>query len=173
MIPVRNTCLLTALVFVLITTGATATALAQAQRAIDRKVSETKQPVAQYDIGHIVKRLAAVEAQAAELKKQNAALANQIAEMKLKASLPKGLSSLPGTSVPERLKKLEDTLRSHTHYMPTIGIMALNALPGMQDIAGKSGVGHVIEQWKGIKMHVSFGNGAGLDRTGLPILPSQ
>jgi len=173
MIPVRNTCLLIAVVFVLTMTGASATALAQAQRATDRKVSETKAPLAQYDIGHIVKRLVAVEAQVGELKKQNAALANEIAAMKMKAALPKELPSLPGTSVPDRLKKLEDTLRNHTHYMPNIGIMALNALPGMQDIAGKAGVGHVIEQWKGIKMHVSFGNGGGLDRTGLPILPSQ
>ncbi len=172
MIPVRNSCLLTALVFVLMT-GASATALAQVQRATDRKVSETKQPVAQYDIGHIVKRLAAVEAQAAELKKQNAALANEIAVLKLKAAAPKGVPSLPGTSVPERLKKLEDALRTHTHHMPNIGIMALNALPGMQDIAGKAGVGHVIEQWKGIKMHVSFGNGGDLGRTGLPVMPNQ
>ena len=170
MIPVRNKSFLNGLVLMLTITGASATALAQAQRAPDRKVSETKQPLAQYDIGHIVKRLAAVEAQVGDLKKQNAVLANQIAEMKLKASLPKGL---PGTSVTERLKKLEDTLRNHTHYMPNIGVMALNALPGMQDIAGKAGVGHVIEQWKGIKMHVSFGNGGGLDRTGLPILPGQ
>jgi hypothetical protein len=57
--------------------------------------------------------------------------------------------------------------------MPNIGIMALNALPGMQDIAGKAGVGHVIEQWKGIKMHVSFGNGSNLGRTGLPVMQNQ
>ena len=171
MTTVRNTCFLNALVLVLTITGASATALAQAQTAPDRKVSETKMPLAQYDIGHIVKRLAGVEAQVAELKKQNAALASEIAAMKMKAALPKGLSSMPGTSVPERLKKLEDTLRSHTHYMPNIGIMALNALPGMQDIAGKAGVGHVIEQWKGIKVHVSFGNGGDLGKTGLPIIP--
>jgi hypothetical protein len=172
MIPIRNSFVLNALVLMLAITGASATALAQAQRATDRKVSETKPPVAQYDIGHIVKRLAGVEAQVAELKKQNAALANEIAAMKLKAAAPKGVPSLPGTSVPERLKKLEDTLRSHTHYMPNIGVTALSALPGMQDIAGKAGVGHVIEQWKGIKMHVSFGNGGDLGRTG-PVVPSQ
>jgi hypothetical protein len=113
MIPVRNSCLSTALVFVLMT-GASATALAQVQR-----VSETKQPVAQYDISHVVKRLAAVEAQAAELKKQNAALANEIAAMKLKAAAPKGVPSLPGTSVPERLKKLEDALRNTLTTCPT------------------------------------------------------
>jgi hypothetical protein len=146
---------------------------AQAQQATDRKPGEAKPLVARYDIGHIVKRLAALEAQVAELKKKNAALESQIAAMKLKDSLPAGGMHVPGTSVQDRLKSLEIALRNHTHYMPNIGVMALNALPGMQDIANKSGVGHVIEQWKGIKMHVSFGSGGGLDRTGLPILPGQ
>ena len=173
MISKRNSWVRKAMVVVFTIAGLSATALAQLnpQQGTDRQVRETKLPVAQYDIGHIVKRLAGVESQVAELKKQNAALAHQIAEMKLKASLPKGLTSLPGTSVPERLKKLEDTVRNHTHYMPNIGIVALNALPGMQDIAGKAGVGHVIEQWKGIKVHVSFGNGGDLGRTGLPVVP--
>ena len=191
----RNTCFLNALAFVLIMVGGGATALAQqtpsgvrpapppkpgaqAMRVEDRKPAESKPPAAQYDIGHIVKRIPAVEAQVAELKKKNAALEAQIIQMKLIDSLaskkpPSGINTAAGDPTQDRLKKLEDTVRNHTHYMPNIGVMALNALPGMQEIANKSGVGHVLQQWKDIKMHVSFGSGGGLDRTGLPIIPGQ
>lgn len=148
---------------------------AYAQQVGDRKPVASKPPVAEYDLGIFSRKLRALEGKVAELEKKNAALETQVTAMKLKDSFaaknPGGIS--PGGTVPERLKRLEDGLRNHQHYMPNIGIMALNALPGMQEIASKSGMGHVIEQWKGIKMHLSFGAGGGLDRTGAPIPPGQ
>ena len=164
----KKLCLTIALTFASAAWGATAAHAQQAGRAADRKPAETKQPVAQYDIGLISRKLAALEAQVAELKKRNAALESQVTAMKIQNSIPK---SADGTQ--ERLKRLEQAMAGHTHQMPVIGSMALNALPGMQDIANKAGVGHVIEQWKGIKVHATFGSGGAPGRTGTPIPPGQ
>ena len=170
----RNSWVLKALAVVSIISGLSATVLAQSnpQQSTDRKPTEAKPPVAQYDMFQIVKKLTALEAQVAELKKKSANLESQIAAMKLKDSIPVAGGAKPlSPSVEERLKTVENSLRNHTHSMPNIGIMALNALPGMQEIASKSGMGHVIEQWKSIKMHVSLGNGGGPGKTGPPIIP--
>ena len=164
----KTMCLTIAQTFGFVAACATAARAQQAGRATDRKPAETKQPVAEYDIGLIARKLAALEAQVAELKKRNAALESQVVAMKMKDSIPK----MPdGTQ--DRLKRLEQAMASHTHYMPAIGVMALNALPGMQDIANKAGVGHVIEQWKGIKVHATLGGGGAPGRTGTPVPAGQ
>jgi hypothetical protein len=164
----KKMCLTIALTFASAAWGATAAHAQQAGRVTGPRPAETKPPVAQYDIGLISRKLAALEAQVAELKKRNAALESQVTAMKIKDSIPK----LPdGTQ--DRLKRLEQALAGHMHHMPAIGSMALSALPGLQEIANKAGVGHVIEQWKGIKLHATFGSGGAPGRTGTPIPPGQ
>ena len=171
--PARSWVEAAALAFLLLgalSASASAQVPAQPGRANDRKPAESKPPVAQYDIGHIVKRLAALEAQVAELKKRNDALAAELTQMRLRDSAPKGVG---GPSVQDRLNKLEQAMGSHTHYLSGTGVIALSALPGMQDIANKAGVGPAIQQWKDIKVHVTLGTGGGPTRTGTPVPPGQ
>ena len=140
---------------------------AQAVRAEDRKPAAQAPPTAQYDIGHIVKRLAALEAQVADLKKRNDALEAQVRKMegqmvamKLQNSLD-GVKTSGGDKISAELKRLDAALRSHTHSLNS-NIMALSAVPGMQDLANKAGIGHVIQQWQNVKMLWTSGNGPGL-----------
>lgn len=167
--------------FVLLALAGTASAQVSPQqgRASDRRPAESRPPAAQYDVGLIARRLAALEAQVTELKKRNDALASEIGQMKLRDALgSKNVNNgipgaSPGPSVQERLRKLEQAMVGHTHHMPVIGVIALNALPGMQDIANKAGVGHILQQWKEIKVHATFGGGGAPGRTGTPVPPGQ
>jgi hypothetical protein len=160
---------------VLLALSASAQTPAQPGRVTDRKPAESRPPVAQYDIGLISRRLVALEAQVAELTKRNEAQAAEIAKLKIPHGLTtvKGNTLSAGPSVQDRLNRLEQAMGSHTHYLSGIGVIALNALPGMQDIANKAGVGHVIQQWKDLKVHVTFGTGAGPERTGPPVTQNR
>jgi len=130
-------------------------------------ITQTPSAPADYNLGLIVKKVAALEAQVALLKKQNETLAGQFS-LQQKAndvltSENKALIAIVtahGVSLTSANKKiqgleakfdqLDSSYQSHTHYMPSIGQQALSSVPGMQDIANKSGVGYVKPQWENI-----------------------
>jgi hypothetical protein len=190
MMLIKNLGLSCALSFVIV--GAATTAIAQQNPSVFRpapppkpasgqqgpptgKLSETKPPAAHYDIGDIVKRLAALEGQVGQLKKENAALETQLKKMQVtigSINVANAASAASANKVTAELQRFDNALRSHTHAMPSIGIMALSAIPGMQDMANKAGIGAVIQQWQGMKMLWTIGNGGNLERVGPAILPA-
>ena len=128
------------------------------------KPTEARPPVAQYDIGHIVKRLVALEAQVADLKKRNAEL--EVKTTQLAAQLTKPLEQLSANllnqklaqdKVNQRLNWLDNAVRNHTHNLPNLSFTALSAIPGMQAIANSAGVGGVIQNWHAIKVYQQVG----------------
>lgn len=128
--------------------------------------TQTK-PTAQYDIGAIVKKLSALEAQVTELKKRNEALEATVKKMDVQiGSLKLQQTNVSGLTA--ELQKLNNALRNHTHSI-NVGVMALSAIPGMQDLANKAGVGYVIQQWQTMKMLWTPGGGPG--ETGTAIIP--
>ena len=132
-------------------------------------------PAAHYDIGAIIKRLSGLEAQVADLEKRNDALETQVKKMQVQiGSLNTKLAS-SGKEVGQNvdpikaeLQRLDNALRNHTHSL-NIGVMALSAIPGMQDMANKAGVGNVIQQWQTMKMLWTTGGGPG--QTGTATIP--
>ena len=138
------------------------------------KEVESKPLAAHYDMVGLFKRLDALEAQVTELKKHNAALEAKVAFMNkqlLQASSQAAGAVATLQLLKQRFESLDAALRNHTHSMSSIGVMALSAIPGMQDLANKAGVGHVIQQWQGMKMLWTPGGSAG--QTGTAILPGQ
>jgi septal ring factor EnvC (AmiA/AmiB activator) len=117
-------------------------------------------PTMEYDLGHMSKRIAALAEQIEALKKENQALSNKLAQLQQRQ---------PATAQnAAALKQLDAAFRSHTHYMPEIGQMALSAVPGMQDMANKLGLGALKAQWDTFKVLWKTGNG-GLGTVGPPI----
>src|SRR6266545_7720986 len=84
MISVKELCRRVALGLFLVTLAATVTAAqSKPSTQIGGKPTEAKPPVAQYDIGQIVKRLAALEGQVSQVKQENAGLTAQIKKMQV------------------------------------------------------------------------------------------
>jgi peptidoglycan hydrolase CwlO-like protein len=165
-------------VLVFVVMGSAATGVAQQNTSISRpapppkpasgqqggpstgKLSETKPPAAQYDIGHIVKSLAALEGQVADLKKKNAELEGKTAQLnKQLEQLSANLLSqkLAQEKANTRLNRLDNALHNHTHSLPNLSFTALSAIPGMQSIANSAGVGSVVQSWNTIKVYQQVG----------------
>lgn len=149
---------------------------------------------AEYNVGLIVKKLAALEEQVAVLQKQNAVLASEIAVLQkqnqtLTAQNKNLADQLKGvwaeqkaeiTLTNSKYQKLDLRLNeldsshhalkssfvSHKHHMPAFGQQALSSIPGMQDIANKAGVGYVKSQWENIRILFLGQYSAGIDVTG-------
>lgn len=126
-------------------------------------IKQAAPPTAEIDLARMSARLSALSEQVEELKKQNQALAAKVQQLTQAAQANAQTASA--------LKQLDAAFRSHTHYMPDIGQMALSAVPGMQDIANKAGLGAVKAQWDTIKVLWKTGNG-GLGVVGPPV-PQQ
>ena len=124
---------------------------------------QATQPTAEIDLVRMSMRLNALAEQVEELRKQNQALASKVQQLTQAAQANAQTASA--------LKQLDAAFRSHTHYMPEVGQMALSAVPGMQDIANKAGLGAVKAQWDTIKLLWKTGNG-GLGVVGPPV-PQQ
>lgn len=172
---IKNLGLSCVLSFVIV--GLASTAIAQQKASISRpapppkpasgqqgpptgKLSETKPPAAHYDIGHIVKSLAALEGQVADLKKRNAELEVKTAQLnKQLEQLNANLLSqkLAQEKANQRLNWVDNALRNHTHNLPNLSFTALSAIPGMQPIAKSAGVGAVIQDWHAIKIYQQIG----------------
>lgn len=156
--------------------------------------TQTSPGQAEYNIGLLVKKIAALEAQVAVLQKQNAGLASEIsvlqkqsdaltAQNKTFAGQLKGVHAEQVAEISKanlKLQKFESRLneldasqsalnssyQSHKHYMPAFGQQALSSIPGMQDIANKSGVGYVKPQWENMRILFLNQYSAGIDVTG-------
>jgi hypothetical protein len=166
----------------LLVASCAATAAAQTKPASQSGTtpSAAKAPTAQYDLGLMVKHLSQLDAQVAELKKRNEALEAvvkkmqvQIGSLDLQKTTSGNLKTGGVDKVTAELQRLDNALRNHTHSMPSVGIMALSAIPGMQELANKAGIGHVIQQWQSMKMLWTTGSGGNLERTGPARLPQQ
>lgn len=166
-------------VAVLLITGACAAeALAQTTPAPRQagptggRPTESKMPAAQYDIGAIVKTLRALETKVADLKKRNDALEALVKQMQSQVgSMNNKLSTSVNQAVDPikaDLQRLDNALHNHTHPI-NVGVMALSAIPGMQDLANKAGVSSVIQQWQTMKMLWTPGGGPG--QTGTAVIP--
>ena len=151
---------------------------------------------ADYNLGLIVKKIAALETQVAALQHQNQTLAGQLSSLQkqnealssqsknLAAQLKSQASGMIGTGqklqglesrinqVDSSLSVLNSSYQSHKHYMPPIGEQALSAIAGMQEIANKSGVGYVKPQWENIRVLFRTQKSFGIDFTG-PIYVGQ
>lgn len=139
-----------------------------AQARQERTPTEARPPAAQYDIGLIVKRLAALEAQVSDLKAKNAALEAALTKQAMqKESI---LNAPINPKVAAELQRLDGALRNHTHPLPA-NLMALSAIPGMQEIANKTGMAAVIQQWQSIKL--VWTSGGGLGWTGKADIPAS
>jgi hypothetical protein len=155
------------------------------QPTASKQTSVTQSPAGQadYNLGLIVKKIAALEAQVALLKKQNETLTAQVSsQQKLNDQLTsdnKGLIAVVtahGVSLTSANKKIEgldakftqlnSSYQGHTHHMPPIGQQVLSSIPGMQEIANKSGVGYVKAQWDGIRILFRGEKSFGIDFTG-------
>lgn len=124
----------------------------------ERTPTEARPPAAQYDIGLIVKRLAALEAQVSDLKAKNAALEAALTKQSMQKE---SVANAPiNPKVTAELQRLDGALRNHTHPLPA-NLIALSAIPGMQDIANKTGMAAVIQQWQSIKLVWTSGGGLG------------
>lgn len=117
-------------------------------------------PTPQYDIGQMWKKMNALAEEVEALKKQNQSLAAKLQQ------LQQSQQSLAQSAT--AIKQLDAEYRSHTHFLPNIGQTALSALPGMQEIANKSGVGHYKGQWDTIRVLWVTGN-QGVAAVGTPI----
>jgi hypothetical protein len=118
------------------------------------KQSELKKnppPAAEYNLGAMARSIAALEAQVEALKKQNQLFAAQNKALEGKVAALQAWTNYAQQTA-NTLKQLDAEFRNHTHRMPNIGIMALSAIPGMQQIANSAGIGGVKAQWDTMKM---------------------
>ena len=148
----------------------------QPQPSKQTGITQISPAPAEYNLGLMVKKVAALETQVASLQKQNESLGGQLsAQQKLTDSLTsqnKTLltllkahgASLTGAQqtlqaletkfnqLDSSLSNLNSSYQSHTHYIPMFGEQALSSIAGMQEIANKAGVGYVKPQWEKIRI---------------------
>ena len=152
----------------------------QVQPSKQTGVTQISPGPAEYNLGLIVKKVAALETQVALLQKQNESLGGQLSsqqkltdsltsENKILLTLIKAHgATLTGANqtiqgLETKFNKLDSSLstlnssyQSHKHYIPMFGEQVLSSIAGMQEIANKAGVGYVKPQWE--KMRILFRN---------------